>query len=152
MSEPIDPEVLAERSASVVAHLDRVAAYLPDDPADLTPMSSATDTVVLHLWQAVQIVIDLATSACVRSGLGSPATYGDAFRMLAEAGVLDVGTGERLARAAAFRNLIVHAYARLDLARVHTIAGAAGGDLRVFLAALRDRARRDSSPRDDQPG
>ena len=65
-------ELLAERSASVVAHLDRVAAALPADPEALTPMSSATDTVVLHLWQAIQVVIDLATAACVRLGLGSP--------------------------------------------------------------------------------
>ena len=59
----VDPELLAERSASTLAHLDRVAAHLPEDPRDLEPMSSATDTVVLHLWQAIQIVIDLAMSA-----------------------------------------------------------------------------------------
>ena len=62
----LDRELLAERSASVLAHLDRVAAHIPDDPADLRPMSSATDTVVLHLWQAIQIVIDLAASIALR--------------------------------------------------------------------------------------
>lgn len=139
MSAP-DRELLAERSASVLAHLERVAAHLPDDPDDLRPMSSATDTVVLHLWQAVQIVIDLAAASCVRLGLGSPATYGDAFRMLAEAGVLSTELGDRLARAAAFRNLLVHAYATLDLVRVHAIARQGPDDLRGFLAALRDRA------------
>jgi uncharacterized protein YutE (UPF0331/DUF86 family) len=136
----VDREVLAERTASALAHLDRVTAHLPDDPADLTPMSSVTDTVVLHLWQAIQIVIDLATSSCVRLGLGSPPTYGDAFRLLAEADVVDRALAERLARAAAFRNLLVHAYASLDLARVHSIALRGPVDLRAFLAALRDRA------------
>jgi uncharacterized protein YutE (UPF0331/DUF86 family) len=135
----IDRELLAERAASVVRHLDRVAAHLPADAADLAPLSSATDTVVLHLWQAVQVVIDLAVSSCVRLGLGSPATYGDAFRSLAGAGVLDAGLAARLASAAAFRNLIVHAYADLDLRRVHAIATHGPADLRAFLAALRDR-------------
>lgn len=73
-------------------------------------MSSATDTVVLHLWQAIQVVIDLAASTAVRLGLGSPPTYGDAFRSLADAHVIDEALGARLARAAAFRNLVVHGY------------------------------------------
>ena len=137
---PLDPELLAERSASALAHLDRVHAHLPTDPAGLRPMSSSTDTVVLHLWQAIQIVIDLATSSCVRLGLGSPATYGDAFRALAAAEVIPTDLGNRLARAAGFRNLIVHAYADLDLSRVHAIARTGPDDLRAFLAALRDHS------------
>lgn len=121
-------------------HLDRVSAHLPADPAGLTPLSSATDTVVLHLWQAVQVTIDLAVSSCVRLGLGSSPTYGDAFRSLAAAGVVDAGLADRLARAAGFRNLVVHAYAEPDLRRVHAIAADGPADLRAFLAALRDRS------------
>lgn len=134
-----DRELLAERAAAVLRHLDRVAEHLPADPAELTPVSSATDTVVLHLWQAVQVVIDLAVSTCVRLGLGSPPTYADAFRSLAGVGVIDASLADRLARAAGFRNLLVHAYATLDLRRVHAIAIDGPADLRAFLAALRDR-------------
>ena len=140
MSTGIDRELLAERAAVVVLHLDRVADHLPSDPAGLQPLTSTTDTVVLHLWQAVQVVIDLAVSTCVRSGLGSPPTYADAFRQLAEAGVVEDGLARRLARAAGFRNLVVHGYGRLDLRRVHAIASTGPADLRAFLAALRDHA------------
>jgi hypothetical protein len=45
-----------------------------------------SDAVTLHLWQAVQSVIDLAVSACARLKLGTPDTYADAFHRLAEAG------------------------------------------------------------------
>jgi uncharacterized protein YutE (UPF0331/DUF86 family) len=136
----LDRELLVERSASVLRHLDRVAAHLPADPADLTPLSTATDSVVLHLWQAIQLVIDLAVSMCVRFGLGSPPTYGDAFRRLAAAGVPDDALAGRLAGAAGFRNLIVRAYADFDLRRVYGIASAGPADLRSFLAVLRDHA------------
>jgi uncharacterized protein YutE (UPF0331/DUF86 family) len=136
----IDRELLAERAAAVVRHLDRVAAHLPADPADLRPLTSTTDTVVLHLWQAVQVVIDLAVSTCVRVGLGSPPTYADAFRQLADAGVIADELAQRLARAAGFRNLVVHGYGQLDLRRVHAVAVAGPADLRAFLAALRDHA------------
>lgn len=133
-----DPELLAERSAAVERHLRRVAARLPRDAAALRPETDVSDAVVLHLWQAVQVVIDLAVAACVRGGLGSPPTYADAFRLLESAGVIAADLAERLARAAGFRNLLVHAYGRLDLQRVHEIARLGPADLRAFLAALRD--------------
>lgn len=60
--------------------------------------------------------------------------------LLAEAGVIDTELAERLARAAGFRDLVVHAYGRLDLLRVHVIARNGPDDLRAFLAALRDLA------------
>lgn len=119
----MDKSVFAERAASVARHLRRVQDKLPENADALEPVSDATDAVILHLWQAVQIVIDIATSLCVKRGLGVPPTYGDA---------------DRLARAAGFRNLIVHAYADIDLARVHHIAHERPADLRAFLRSVRD--------------
>ncbi|MCA1672136.1 MAG: DUF86 domain-containing protein [Actinobacteria bacterium] len=140
MSAIVDRELMAERAAVVGRHLDRVARHLPEDPAELRPDTAATDTVILHLWQAVQVVIDLAVSTCVRLGVGSPPTYADAFRRLADAQIIQRDLADQLARAAGFRNLVVHAYGRLDLQRVHATAVAGPADLRAFLVALRDYA------------
>ena len=71
MSDAIDRELLAERAAAVDRHLHRVAELLPAHPENLQPLSTETDAVILHLWQAVQVVIDLAVSSCVRLGLGT---------------------------------------------------------------------------------
>ncbi len=60
--------LLAEKAAAVERHLERVAARLPSAAAALQPMTDASDAVILHLWQAVQTVIDLAVAACVRRG------------------------------------------------------------------------------------
>lgn len=136
----MDRTLLAERTAVVERHLRRVHEKLPTDPGELKPMTDASDAVILHLYQAVQIVIDLAVSACVRLGLGAPATYAEAFRKLATAGYLDDAIAERLARSAGFRNVIAHAYEQLDLARVHRAATEGAGDLRAFLAKMRDVA------------
>lgn len=134
----LDAAILAERSAAVQRHLRRVRDRLPEDPAALQPMSDATDAVLLHLWQAVQIVIDVAVSACVGLGLGSPPSYSEAFRMLGEHGIIDRKLAKRLVRAAGFRNVLVHAYADLDLGRVHAAAVDGPGDLLAFLSAIRD--------------
>jgi len=137
----LDPEVLAERVSAVERHLTRVEAKLPATPAALAPGTDASDAVVLHLWLAVQIVIDLAVGLCVRLGLGAPSTYADAFARLARAGHLEQHRAERLAKAAGFRNVVAHAYASLDMARVYETALRGPADLRAFLRVTRDVGR-----------
>lgn len=133
----LDSAILAEKTAIIERHLRRVQERLPGEAAGLVPMSDASDAVILHLWQAVQIAIDMAVTACVQLGLGSPPTYADAFRKLADAGHLPQELAERLARAAGFRNVVAHAYEALDMARVHRAATEGPHDLRALLRALR---------------
>jgi uncharacterized protein YutE (UPF0331/DUF86 family) len=101
--------------------------------------------VVLHLWQATQIVIDVAVSACLHFRLGAPSGYGDAFRRLQDAGRLPADLAGRLVSAAGFRNIVAHAYESLDMARVFRAAREGPADLRAFLAVLRDEMQEDRS-------
>jgi len=47
--------LLAEKAAIIERHLTRVASKLPIDPKELSPQSDASDAVILHRWQAVQL-------------------------------------------------------------------------------------------------
>ena len=132
----LDRQLLAERAMAVERQLAGVAARLPAEAADLQPASDAADAVILHLWQAVQLVIDLAVAAFLRFALSAPQGYADAFRRLHGAGVLESDLADRLVRAAGFRNVVAHAYDTLDMARVHQAARVGPADLRAFLAAL----------------
>jgi uncharacterized protein YutE (UPF0331/DUF86 family) len=134
----IDRAVLAERVMAVERHLERVASRLPASPSNLQPMTDASDAVILHLWQATQIVIDLAVSACLSLNVGTPGNYGDAFRRLQNAGIVGAELADRLVSATGFRNVVAHAYDTLDMSRVHRAATHGPADLRAFLAILRD--------------
>ena len=101
-----DRDLLAAKTAAVERHLARVAAKLPSDPHGLKPSSDASDAVILHLWQAVQLVLDIAFAVCLHRKLSSPGTYGEAFRLLARDGIIDDALADRLSRAAGFRNLV----------------------------------------------
>ena len=70
----IDRAVLAERVNAVERHLRRVADRLPATADAMAPATDASDAVILHLWQATQIVIDLAMSACLSLRLGTPSS------------------------------------------------------------------------------
>lgn len=133
---PFDRAVLAERAASIERHLARVAERLPPLESDLAASTDASDAVILHLWQATQIAIDLAVSLCVARGLGTPQNYADAFRRLQHAGILESNLTDRLVKAAGFRNVVAHAYERLDMARVHRAASSGPSDLRAFVRTL----------------
>lgn len=136
---PIDRAVLAERTIALRRHLSRVATKLPSTAAEFAAGSDASDSVILHLWQATQIVIDLAVGACVSLEAGTPQSYADAFRRLQAAGIIEGPLADRLVRAAGFRNVVAHAYESLDMARVHLAATSGPADLLAFVAAL-DRA------------
>lgn len=138
----LDSEILAERAMVVRRHLTRVAERLPTHAEALAPATDASDAVILHLWQAVQVVIDLAVGACARWDLGAPASYADAFRRLAAAGIIDVELAERLARAAGFRNVVAHAYDNFDMTPVFRAATDGPRDLTEFLATLAERVSR----------
>ncbi|MSO83941.1 MAG: DUF86 domain-containing protein [Acidobacteria bacterium] len=52
------------------------------------------------------------------------------------AGLIDAALADRLVRAAGFRNLVAHAYERLDMTRVHQAARMGPADLRALVAAI----------------
>lgn len=134
----LDPAVLAERAMAVERHLRRVVERLPQAREEFRPATDASDAVILHLWQATQIVVDLATALCLRFDAGTPAGYGDAFRRLERAGMLPGELADRLVRAAGFRNVVAHAYEDIDMGRVFQAAMDGPRDLRRFLAVARD--------------
>lgn len=135
----LDPQLLAEKSVAIERHLARVEQRLPPTSEDFRPATDASDAVILHLWQAVQAGIDLALSACIQLGLGTPPTYGAAFQRLAEGGVLEAGLAGRLVRAEGFRNVVAHTYEALDMQRVYQAAKNGPTDLRDLLKALAQR-------------
>jgi uncharacterized protein YutE (UPF0331/DUF86 family) len=136
----LDRAVLAERAMAVQRHLKRVAERLPETAAELQPTTDASDAVILHLWQATQIVIDLAMGTCLALKLGTPSSYADSFRRLHGAGVIAADLSDQLVRAAGFRNVVAHAYDTLDMRRVHDAATNGPADLLTFLARVRDVA------------
>jgi uncharacterized protein YutE (UPF0331/DUF86 family) len=141
----LDREVFAERVAAVERHLARVAHKLPATAAELTPSSDTSDAVILHLWQATQIVLDIAIGTCARLKLGTPAGYADAFTRLGAANIIEAALARRLSSAAGFRNVIAHAYESLDMVRVHRAATDGPTDLRAFLTGIRDHAAQGAS-------
>ncbi|MGH3811985.1 MAG: type VII toxin-antitoxin system HepT family RNase toxin [Pseudonocardiaceae bacterium] len=91
-----------------------------------------------HLVQtAAQICIDLANHVIAADGHRVPRDYGDAFRVLAEVGVLDDDLADRMVALAGARNLIVHLYADVDDDRLaRAVRGGGLDDLSAFAVRI----------------
>lgn len=134
----LDRAVLAEKTAALERHLGRIEERLPASPDLLRPGTDESDVVILHLWQAVQLTLDLAISVCFHRSLETPKGYRGAFERLAAAELLPPDLAARLGQAAGLRNRIVHGYEELDLTRVYHAASEGPRDLRRFFALVRD--------------
>ena len=120
----------ADRVRRLLLLLERYRALLAVDAPD--PYRRR------HLVQtAAQITIDLANHVIAAGGHRAPRDYGDAFRVLAEGGVLGPELAGRMVALAGARNLIVHLYAEVDDERLARAVREGGlDDLSAFAAAI----------------
>lgn len=130
----LDPEVLKERTIAVEKHLHRVSQKLPYYADDFAPGTDEADVVILHLWHAIQIVVDTALASCLRLHLGTPHSYADAFHRLHEAGHIDHDLAKRLSHAATIKHQIAHAHHNKEA--IFKIATSVPVDLITFLTLV----------------
>jgi uncharacterized protein YutE (UPF0331/DUF86 family) len=76
------------------------------------------DSLALSLLVATQEAVDIAFHICADEGWGLPASYGDAFGLLAKNGVIDDALAGELGRVVGVRNRIAHLYGSVDIERV----------------------------------
>lgn len=120
----------ADRVRRLLTMLERYRGLLAEDLPD--PYRRR------HLVQtAAQVCIDLANHVIASEGYRVPRDDGDAFRVLADAGVLDGGLADRMVSLAGARNLIVHLYAEVDDDRLARAVREGGlDDLSAFAARI----------------
>jgi uncharacterized protein YutE (UPF0331/DUF86 family) len=90
------------------------------------------------LVTAIEDTLSIANHVIASEGLRGPSDYADAFRSLAEAGVIRRDLAQRLEAMARFRNLLVHVYTEVDDRRVHAFLREDVADLRAFARAILD--------------
>jgi uncharacterized protein YutE (UPF0331/DUF86 family) len=118
------------RELQTLAHPERMAVDVREE------------RFIEHTLQlAVQAVIDVASHIVADNRLGEPVTNQDLFVLLEKGGWLDHDLALRLATAAAFRNVLVHGYAVVNLDIVRDVVENRLVDLVSFVAGVRRRLR-----------
>lgn len=89
-----------------------------------------------YLQVAIQAVIDIGNHVVADLDLGSPADYGEVFRLLGQHRIVPKALAKRLSLMAGLRNIIVHEYLEIDLELVHRFLRRNLKDFELFIAAV----------------
>lgn len=128
----MDRDVI-ERKLELLRHcIARVRAKRPPTAALLAADADLQDVLVLNLSRAVQVCVDIGAHLLAPSSGAPPATMGETFTRLGEAGLIDMGLAARLRSAVGFRNIAVHNYEAIDWEIVWLLADDPLGDFEAF--------------------
>ena len=133
----VDATRLASLLQRVDAEVRALRRLLAGEDLDDDALAATKYRVVV----AFEASADAARHVIASEGLRVPRTYGDAFAVLADEGLIGPDLAMRLARAAGLRNLLVHQYADVDDERVLRDVRAGLGDLDSLVAGLAGLAR-----------
>ena len=118
----MDRDVIEKKLESLRSCLKRIEAKCPADAQSLVGDPDLQDIVALNLSRAVQVCVDISAHLISGMELPAPDTMGQAFDLLAQAGVLTPALASRLKKAVGFRNIAVHSYEAINWHIVHSIA------------------------------
>jgi len=117
----VDREVFDRRLArleGLLRHLRRLGSVPPEEYLGSEELQAQAER---WLQLAAECALDLAHHLIADRGWRTPASYRDAFRVLAEEGVLTQDLAGRMELWAGLRNVLVHLYLDVDHERLWEI-------------------------------
>lgn len=127
----------------------RKLSYMEKLLRDLMPFAGVSLAQVQDDHYTIERIFELLATVAsdlifhlLTEGDHHPDSYRSAFRMAAEQGLLPVELGDRLAQAAAMRNILVYLYEDIDYTILHSSIQPAIDDFGAFIAHLSDQAKR----------
>lgn len=137
-----DAELVVRKLAFLREHLTRMRDRRTDDIESLRRDAVLRDALALSVLVVVQEAIDIAFHICSDEGWGVPATYREAFELLAQHDVIDGTLAASLAGATHLRNRIAQGYASIDVDRLWSDVPTGVAAFESFAAAIARHAAR----------
>ncbi len=132
----MDGNLIRQKLESLRRCVERIESRCPPDHAALAKDPDLQDIVTVNLTRAVQLCVDIAAHCIADLRTPPPDSMGEAFTVLAHAGILSDPLASRLRRAVGFRNIAVHNYRAMDWEIVHAIATVHLADFREFARVI----------------
>ena len=132
----LDVDVVRNKLAAI-EHTGDVLASMGDIDADRLRDDPVVAAAVERLiGRLVDLAVDVNSHFAVALLGRAPSEYRESFDLMAQAGVIELAMAVRLKPSVGMRNVIVHEYVRLDLARVAAVVPAAIDAYRAYVTAV----------------
>ena len=134
-----DSAVVLRKLTSLKEHVSRIRRRRAIDLSAFRVDTDRQDAMSMSLLVAIQDALDIALHMASDEGWGVPASYADAFALLASHGVIDAALSASLANMATLRNRLAHGYASVDMERIWTELPTGIDALEAFSSAVAAR-------------
>jgi uncharacterized protein YutE (UPF0331/DUF86 family) len=128
----VDLSVLTAKLRDLAERIHKVRTHRPATAAALAADEDRLDLVSFNLMLALQLCLDVASHLIGDESWPPAFTAAEAFRRLAEHGVISASTAEVLGKAAGLRNIVAHGYSDVDPEQIFRAAGPGLDDLETF--------------------
>ncbi len=132
----VNVEMVREWAREIRESLDKIRAYAAQPDADFFADERNLYTVMHLLLICIEAVAGVCNHLLAKTARRSPASYGECFEGLREAGIIDDTLAGRLIQMARFRNILVHRYWQVQPERVLRYARENLGDFEAFLRSV----------------
>ncbi|HHY38414.1 MAG TPA: DUF86 domain-containing protein [Clostridia bacterium] len=132
----IDRTKLRDKMAFIENNL-RLLREISKLPAEkFTTLTTDFHAAVRLLQISIEAMIDIGNHIVAQERLGVPKTYGEVFRLMADANVIPRSFLETTEKMVKFRNRVVHLYSDVDPMEVHNILCNNLDDFNVFIGFI----------------
>lgn len=132
----VDRDIVFAKMGSAKHHITRVKRHAEIKRSEFQVNEDTQDVVVFNFQLAIQNCIDIAAHIVSGEGMGLAGSTNEMFYFLEEHQIIDQQLAEKMTKAVGLRNLIVHEYGKLDMAKIYQASQNDINDLHDFLKAV----------------
>ncbi len=125
-------EQINSKLEAMKEYLDLLEEYQKHSFEEVAANPMLRGAIERYLELSLEAIISVCEIIISEKKMKKPDTYKGVILVLAKAGVLPQEFAKRLAPAAGFRNILVHAYDKIDLKRMHEFLQENLGDFDEF--------------------
>jgi uncharacterized protein YutE (UPF0331/DUF86 family) len=131
-----DTEIVRDRLHRIRRYVRDLEGFAKISKEDFLRNTERQYAVLHALQLAIEASVEVAMHICSADGLGVPSTYAESFDYLERERIVDASLSDDLRAMARFRNLVVHAYADVDMQRVYDILTTRTKDFLSYIVTI----------------
>ena len=134
----LDHDRIRDKLRDIEKSLERLNKFRENGRENFLADEDIQDIARSRLLTAIEAALNICFHVTAKKLKQIPEDYGDCFRNLGAANLIDPPLAERLADMARFRNRLVHLYWDIDYGDVYNIIENHLTDLNMFSAQIAD--------------
>lgn len=128
----VDANIITSKLQELSERMGGIRRRCPESAVELAKDQESVDLISFYILVSVQAALDISSHIVSDENWASFQSVSESFVRLAEHGVINLETAEKMKAATGLRNLVAHAYAKLDVDRLYIAATQGLEDLENF--------------------